>query len=71
MIQPEAIVLGGGVSNYYDRFEKYLHEDLERFSTPLTPLPMITKAERPDEAVVFGCYHLAKSYAKSRHKVTA
>lgn len=71
VIQPEVIIFGGSVSNYYKQFEPYLKENLEHFATPLTPVPTLRKAQRPDEAVIFGCYHLAKrSYEKTRHRAT-
>lgn len=59
--QPDAIVLGGGVSTYFDKFDDYLLADLKKFETPLTPIPPIYRAQRPEEAVVYGCYDLAKS----------
>lgn len=61
ILQPDVIVLGGGVSNYYNRFAAYLKEDLAKYDTPLTPVPPIRHAKHEDEAVVFGCYYLAKS----------
>ncbi len=60
IIQPEIIVLGGSVSDYFDRFEAYLIEELRTYAGPLTPVPPIIKAARPDEAVLYGCYDLAK-----------
>jgi predicted NBD/HSP70 family sugar kinase len=67
VIQPEVIVLGGSVSVYYDRFENFLHDALAKYATPLVPIPPIKAAERPEDAVVYGCYDLAKSvYGKTR-----
>lgn len=66
-IQPDAIVLGGGVLAHYDKFDDLLLAQLEQLSTPLTPVPPIYRAQRPDEAVIFGCYDFAKSeYEKAR-----
>lgn len=66
VIQPEVIVLGGGVSEYYERFASLLEEDLKRYQTPLIPIPPIRKAQRPEEAVLFGAYDLAKAtYGKA------
>lgn len=59
-IQPDAVVLGGGVLASFDKFDKLLKAELARYTTPLTPIPPILQAKRPDEAVVYGCYHLAK-----------
>jgi len=67
LIEPDAIVLGGGVITYYDRLEKPLLRELHAYETPLTPIPPIYKAKRPEEAVVYGCYDLAKYiYGKVR-----
>lgn len=60
-IQPDAVVLGGGVMAHLDKFDDLLNHELKRYETPLTPIPPILRAQRPDQAVVYGCYDLAKS----------
>jgi predicted NBD/HSP70 family sugar kinase len=60
-IQPDAVVLGGGVLTSFDKFHAMLSKELQAYQTPLTPIPPILQAKRPDEAVVYGCYDLAKS----------
>lgn len=67
-IQPDVVVLGGGVGAYYlQKFKSFLLADLKKFETPMTPIPPIFQAQRPEEAVVYGCYDLAKStYGKVR-----
>jgi len=60
-IQPDAVVLGGGVMSHLDRFEDLLDKELQKYQTPLTPIPPVLRAQRPEEAVVYGCYDLAKS----------
>lgn len=65
--QPDVVVLGGGVSTYLHKFDDYLQEELKRYETPLSPIPPIVQAQRPEQAVVYGCYHLAKSlYGNTR-----
>lgn len=59
-IQPQVIVFGGGVNNYFERFKPYLESELKKYETPMTPIPPLLKAGRPDEAVIYGCYDLAK-----------
>lgn len=59
-IQPDAVVLGGGVSAHFDKFDDLLMKQLKEFATPLTPIPPIYRAQRPDEAVIYGCFVLAK-----------
>ena len=60
MTQPDVIVLGGGVATHLPKFEKYLVAELQRYETPLTKIPPIRQAQRPEEAVVYGCYDIAK-----------
>ena len=67
MIQPEVVVFGGGVDNFFERFQPYLETELKQLATPLTPIPPLRKAARPNEAVLYGCYDLAKSqYGQAR-----
>lgn len=62
MVQPDVIVIGGGVATHYKKYEKYLAKELREFETPLTPIPPIRQAQRPEEAVLYGCYDLAKEH---------
>lgn len=59
-VQPEVIVLGGGVSQHFEKFKKPLIAELKRFETPMVPIPQIRIAQKPEEAVLFGCFELAK-----------
>lgn len=61
MMEPDAIVVGGSVGNYFERYQGYLEADLAQFQTPLLHIPPFYKAQRPEEAVVYGCYDLAKA----------
>ena len=61
-IQPDVVVLGGGVMSHLDRFDNLLLKELRRYETPLTRIPPIKRAQRPEQAVVYGCYELAKSH---------
>ena len=66
VIQPEVIVIGGSVGQYFDRFKEPLEETLHRYELPITKVPPIVAAARPDDAVLYGCYDLAKSvYGKA------
>jgi predicted NBD/HSP70 family sugar kinase len=66
-IEPDAVVLGGGVMEHLDKFEHLLLADMKKFESPLTPIPPIYRAQRPNEAVVYGCYDLAKSIYGKHH----
>lgn len=67
-IQPDVVVLGGGVGGHLEKFKPFLQAELRHFETPLTPIPPILEAQRPEEAVVYGCYDLAKSVYGSVRK---
>jgi glucokinase len=60
MIQPDLIVIGGGVGTHFEKFEKPLLNELKKYENPLAPTPLIRKAVHPEEAVIYGCYELAK-----------
>ena len=59
--QPDIIVIGGSVGYYLEKFESYLIKELKSHHNPLIKLPIIQRAARPEEAVIYGCYDLAKS----------
>lgn len=61
LIQPSIIVLGGSVGMYFDRYEAYLKDELNVFNNPLVPIPPIRQAARPELAVIYGCYDLARN----------
>jgi predicted NBD/HSP70 family sugar kinase len=61
IIQPGVIIIGGGAGSYFDRFSKFLVSDLRHYDNALAPIPPIIKAQRPSEAVLYGCYDLAKA----------
>jgi predicted NBD/HSP70 family sugar kinase len=60
MVQPQVIVLGGGVDTNFDDFYALLTEALKKYETSLVPIPPIRQAKRPEEAVIYGCLELAR-----------
>ena len=65
-LQPEVIIIGGGVGTHFKKYGKLLKAELKKYSTPLTPVPPIIQAKNSEQAVIFGCYILAiKSYEQS------
>lgn len=58
--QPDVIVVGGGVGHYFEKFRGLLKKDIEKYKIPMVKLPDLKKAQRPDEAVVYGCYDIAR-----------
>jgi predicted NBD/HSP70 family sugar kinase len=59
-IQPDAIILGGGVGAHYEKFSKYLLEQLDKLENDMVQTPPIIKAQRAEEAVTYGCYEYIK-----------
>jgi glucokinase len=61
IIQPDVIIFGGSVGNYFEKFEKPLKEKLEDHYNPLIKLPVLKKATKAEECVIYGCYELIKN----------
>jgi len=61
-LQPEVIILGGGVGAHYEKFSKYLELALRELENPMTPTPPIIKAKHSEEAVIYGCYEYIKQH---------
>lgn len=59
-IQPEVLIIGGSVGTHFDKYKDILRAELKKYETPLTPVPKVIGAQRPEEAVIYGCYDLAK-----------
>jgi predicted NBD/HSP70 family sugar kinase len=63
VFQPDIIVIGGSVGNYFSKYGELLNKELEKYELPLINLPVLKGAERADDAVIYGCYDLAhKTY---------
>jgi len=60
IFQPEVVVFGGSVGNYFDKYAKLLKKELKSYNLPQMIMPQLIEAGRPDEAVIYGCYDLAK-----------
>lgn len=58
--EPEAVIIGGSVGVYFDRYAKPLAANLKKYELPLITIPKLLQAQRPEKAVIFGCYDLAK-----------
>jgi predicted NBD/HSP70 family sugar kinase len=68
-LDPEVIILGGSIGNHLEKFQDRLIEQLKIYEHPMTPAPPIRKAKRAEEAVIYGCYELAKTHhARLTHK---
>jgi glucokinase len=61
-LDPEVIIIGGGVGSNLEKFQDRLVEQLKLYENPMTPVPPIRKAAKAEEAVIYGCYELAKAH---------
>jgi predicted NBD/HSP70 family sugar kinase len=59
--EPDIVIIGGGVGRYLTRYQKHLRAALKKYESPLLAIPPIRRAKRPDDAVIYGCYDLAKA----------
>jgi predicted NBD/HSP70 family sugar kinase len=59
-LTPQVIILGGGVGAHLDRFKNYLDEQIQKLAPSGVHVPPIRQAQRAEEAVLYGCYDLAK-----------
>jgi glucokinase len=60
LLTPDVIVIGGSVGTHYQKYGAYLQEYLNEYDNPMITLPKIKAAERPEKAVVYGCYDAAR-----------
>lgn len=59
-LQPDVIIIGGSIGTYFDQYESYLHDILEKKLPAHIALPEIRQALHPEEAVIYGCYYYGK-----------
>ncbi len=62
LLEPEVIIIGGGVGANFEKFEQPLVEYLKKLETPFNPIPPIRKAQHAEEAVIYGCFELLKGH---------
>jgi len=60
LTSPDIIVIGGGVGTHFDKYGSILKRELMKYSSPLISIPPIIAANRPEEAVLYGCYEICK-----------
>ncbi len=66
-LTPDVIVMGGGAGLHLDKYGQKLHEILKSHENPMFRLPPIVGARLGDQAVIYGCYELAKQHHAKRH----
>ncbi len=60
-LTPDAIIVGGGVGSHFDKYGDRLKEQLKIYENPLVTIPPVFGAFNAEEAVIYGCYEIAKS----------
>lgn len=59
-VQPDVVVIGGGVGAHFDKFGDILKTQLHKLANGIVPVPPVIGAKHPEEAVIYGCYELLK-----------
>lgn len=67
-LTPEAIIIGGGVGANLHHFKSYLEEAIRQLKPEAITVPPILQAQHAEEAVLYGCYELAKQRSGSHGK---
>lgn len=57
---PDVVIMGGGVGSHLPKFQARLEEELKLYQTSVVDIPPIKQAQRPEEAVIYGCYALTQ-----------
>lgn len=60
IIQPDVIVIGGSLGENFEKFDLFLNQLIRENLPEGISCPEIIKAEKPREAVIYGCYEFAK-----------
>ena len=60
ILEPQIIIFGGSVGDYFDKYKDSLKKELLKYQLPLMKMPVLKEAKRPDFAVIYGCYDFAK-----------
>lgn len=59
-LQPDAVIIGGGVGTHFHKYGTMLNHELKKFQSDLVPIPPVLPAKHAEEAVIYGCYELIK-----------
>lgn len=59
-LQPAVVIIGGSVGAQLEKFADPLKEELKKYHNNMVPIPPIIKADKPMEAVIYGCYEYIK-----------
>lgn len=59
LLQPEVIIIGGGIGTYFDKYSEHLESIIKEDLPWDITCPQIAEANHPEEAVIYGCYYYA------------
>lgn len=59
-LQPDAVIFGGSVGAHLEKFAEPLQNELKKFSNNMVPVPPIIKADKAEEAVIYGCFEYTR-----------
>jgi glucokinase len=59
--RPDVVVIGGSVGTHFAKYKEFLEEAIEDLRPREILMPPVRQAVHPEEAVVYGCYELAKN----------
>lgn len=65
IIQPDAIVIGGSMGQFLEKYHHPLLEALQKTRSWDIPIPPILQAHDAQNAVIYGCYVAGKKHAKA------
>jgi len=57
VLQPEVVVIGGSIGEFFDQYAPTLESLLKQHLPYHIPCPVFRQALHPDEAVIYGCYY--------------
>lgn len=63
-LAPDVLIIGGGVGAHFDKFGTFLRQELLKYENKMVKMPPILQAQRPEEAVIYGCYELIRQTRK-------
>lgn len=62
-IQPDVVIIGGGVGAHFHKYGHLLNEELAKYQElvgSVVIIPPVIGAKHPEEAVIYGCYELIR-----------
>ena len=55
-LQPDVVIIGGGVGSHFPKYEQFLKTELAKLENKMVHIPPVLQAKRPELAVIYGCY---------------